>query len=175
MIYRSKVDRSIAQGLLLLIVLPFAIGLTFLILSGIFPAPLGWMILLVSPAVAVLERLFVWPVTYDPEATRADGEPILLVRGGRLLRYEIPIDQITEVKPATYQTSSPALSLDRLEIKYPTPNGFRRSLLISPRDRDGFLDELARRAGNLERTGDRLTRRPETHGSHESSGVASAP
>jgi hypothetical protein len=40
-----------------------------------------------------------------------------------------------------------------------------RSLLISPRDRDGFLDELARRANHLERVGDSLIMNAAIHGS----------
>jgi hypothetical protein len=162
MIYRSKVDPWLPMVLLLPILLPLAIGLTILT-SGSAPAPLGWMILLVSPGVVLLLLLVGWPATYDPEATRADGEPILRVRSGYLVRYDVPLAQITEVKPSRNPGGSPAWSLDRLEIVYPTASGLHRSLLISPRDRDAFLDELARRAGNLGRVGDRLTRKHDTH------------
>jgi hypothetical protein len=86
-----------------------------------------------------------WPVDYDPGASGPAGEPVLLVRSG-LLRYKVPLAEISEVLPSAEARSSPAWSLDRLEVVYPTRGGFHRSLLISPRDRDRFLDELAQRA-----------------------------
>lgn len=102
-----------------------------------------------------------------PCAGGPDGEPILLVRSG-LLRYRIPLEEISEVRPSTEAWSSPAWSLDRLKVVYPTRSGFHRSLLISRRDRDGFLDELARRAGSPRARG----RQPGAKGS--SAALASA-
>jgi hypothetical protein len=93
-----------------------------------------------------------------PWRERSGWGPILLVRSG-LLRYEIPLAQISEVRPSPEAWSSPAWSLDRLKVVYPTRSGFHRSLLISPRDRDGFLDELARSANNWERIGSSLLRK----------------
>jgi len=159
MVYRTKIDSWLPIVLVLPIVLPAGFGLTIL-MSGIAAAPLGWFLLIVSLGVVVLFSLLLWPCDYDPGASGADGEPILLVRGG-LIRYKIPLAQISEVRPSRDMTSSPAGSLDRLKVVYttPTPSGFHRSLLISPRDRDGFLDELARRASNLERDGSSLVRK----------------
>ena len=107
--------------------------------------------------------LVAWPMTYDPGATRSDGEPILLVRGGLLLRYEIPIAGIREVRPSKSVRSSMSWSYDRVEVISTSPKGFAGSLLISPRDREAFLDDLAQRARDLVRVGDRLTRRQDTH------------
>ena len=79
----------------------------------------------------------------------------MLVRCGRLVRYQIPLAEIREVRPSAELGSSPAsCSYDRIKVKY----GVYRYLLISPRDRDRFLDELARRANHLERDGDSLVR-----------------
>jgi Bacterial PH domain len=122
------------------------------------------VVLILGPAILLLVLLLVaWPMTYDPGATRSDGEPILLVRGGLLLRYEIPIAGIREVRPSKSVLSSMSWSYDRIEVISRSPKGFAGSLLISPRDRDAFLDDLVRRAGDLVRVGDRLTRRQETH------------
>jgi hypothetical protein len=163
MIYRSKVDRSAKAGLLVPIILPVVLGLAVLI-SGAGAASVGWTLLLiglagVGPIMLLLLLLFAWPMTYDPGATRSDGEPILLVRGGRLLRYEIPIAGISEVRPTKSVLSSMSWSYDRIEVIYRSPKGIGGSLLISPQDRDAFLDDLARRAGDLVRAGDWLTRR----------------
>jgi hypothetical protein len=160
MIYHSKVDAGKPAALLLSLAIPAVMGVIILV-AGSATEPMGWILLMLSPALMWLFLLIGWPVTYDPGATRADGEPILLVRVGRFLRYEIPIADIREVKPKSSLLSSASWSYDRLEVKYRTP-GVGGFLLISPRDRDAFLDELARRARHLERTGDRLTRRQET-------------
>jgi hypothetical protein len=82
------------------------------------------------------------------------GDDHLTVRSG-LLRQRIPLADILEVRPTRNPLSSPALSLDRLYVKFGP--GFFKAVMISPADRDGFLDDLARRAG-LRREGDRLTR-----------------
>ncbi len=61
----------------------------------------------------------------------------LTVRAGPV-RWRVPLDSITAVEPTRSLVSSPALSLDRLRIRY----GKRRQLLVSPRDKDGFLRAL---------------------------------
>jgi Bacterial PH domain len=160
MIYHTKVDAGGPAILLLLSSLPAVMGVIILVALSA-TNPMGWILLMLSPALLWLFLSICWPVTYDPGVTRADGEPILLVRVGRFLRYEIPIADIREVKPKSSRLSSASWSYDRLEVDYRT-RGVGRFLLISPRDRDAFLDELARRAGHLERTVDRLTRRLET-------------
>ena len=53
----------------------------------------------------------------------------------------IPIYDIRSIKKTFNPLSSPALSMDRLEIRY----GTNHMVLISPENRDVFLDELKRR------------------------------
>jgi hypothetical protein len=159
-IYRTKIDPHVPIVLNLMIATLIAMGLIILIVGG---APVGWLMLLGGPALIVALLLLVaWPCDYDPDATRSDGEPILLVRCGRLLRYEIPIAGISDVRPCASIQSSASWSYDRIEIAYRLRSGFGRTLLISPKDRDGFLDALVRRAGHLEREGDRLLQRDGT-------------
>ncbi|MBU2549601.1 MAG: PH domain-containing protein [Proteobacteria bacterium] len=76
----------------------------------------------------------------------------LLVRSGPF-KWRVPLDGIREVAPSRSWRSSPACSLDRLEIKH--PGG---SILVSPADKDRFMDDLALRSPGLVRAGDRLTR-----------------
>lgn len=61
----------------------------------------------------------------------------LRVRSGPF-RWNIPLSAITRVTPTRSVLSSPALSLDRLRIEY----GPGRAVLVSPRDREGFLRAL---------------------------------
>ena len=78
----------------------------------------------------------------------------LHVRFGRC-RQRIPLADIAEVRPTRNPLSSPALSLDRLHVQF--GQGVFKAVMISPADRDRFLDDLAQRAG-LKRGGDRLIR-----------------
>jgi hypothetical protein len=90
----------------------------------------------------------VFPMRYGLDDTD------LLVRFG-VCRQRVPLADITEVRPTHNPLSSPALSLDRLHVQYGP--GFFKAVMISPADREGFLDDLARSAG-LKREGDRLVR-----------------
>ena len=63
----------------------------------------------------------------------------LLVQSGPF-RWRISRHEITGIVPSKSILSSPALSLDRLRIDY--ADG-RHSILISPRDKDGFLKAIA--------------------------------
>jgi hypothetical protein len=168
MVYRSKVDASPALVLSLVFGHPMVIGLYILISGepGDGLAPIGWLFIGATGLLVGIMLLIAWPMTYDPGVTRSDGEPILLVRGGRLLRFEIPIAGISEVRPFSNKMYSSMIkmcwSYDRLEVISRSPRGFAGSLLISPRDRDAFLDELAHRAGSLDRVGDRLVKRHTT-------------
>ena len=50
-------------------------------------------------------------------------------------RWSIAISDIVEITPTRNPLSSPALSLDRLKVRY----GNRGYLLVSPADKDGFI------------------------------------
>lgn len=78
------------------------------------------------------------------------GNGQLVVRFG-LCRRKIPYERITSVMRTSNPLSSPALSLDRLQIEF--GGGIWNSIMISPADRERFLDDLAAEAG-LERRAD---------------------
>jgi hypothetical protein len=161
-VYRTKVGFNIWIFAVLTLVVDLGRG--FLV-DGV---ALAGFLFLIEGLVLVALLFLVWPTEYDPGASGPDGEPILFVRCGRLTSYKIPLAEISEIRPSAELASSPASwSYDRLKVVYAARSGFHRSLLISPRDRDGFLDELARRASHLERDGDSLiprvrARPPET-------------
>jgi hypothetical protein len=70
-----------------------------------------------------------------------DGER-LIVRSGPF-RWRLNVAEIERVTASRNPLSSPALSLDRLMLEL-RGGGV---LLVSPRDKDGFLAELAARKG----------------------------
>lgn len=64
----------------------------------------------------------------------------LRVRSGPF-RWTIPLDEIHDVRASRSPLSSPALSLDRIQIRY----GRGKSMLLSPRDREKFLAAIGHR------------------------------
>ena len=71
----------------------------------------------------------------------------LKVRAGPF-RWTVPLAEIFSVRPSRSILSAPALSLDRIQIDY----GARR-ILISPRERQRFVDELRQRCPKARITG----------------------
>ena len=61
----------------------------------------------------------------------------LLIRSGPF-RWKVPVDSITAVEATRSPLSSPALSLDRLRIRYDK----RRQIIVSPADKAGFLEAI---------------------------------
>jgi hypothetical protein len=82
------------------------------------------------------------------------GGGALAVRSGPF-RWRIALEEISEIVPSRNPLSSPALSLDRLEVRY----GRGRLLLISPRERQSFLAAVVARAPGLTLAGERVRRR----------------
>ncbi len=143
--YPSKRDTWLA------VVLLAALGLSCLSLAAAVLAPgpapgLGWVVgILIAPALFVV---WTWMAT---DYTLTSSE--LLVRSGPF-RWRVPLGEIQEIQPTRNPLSSPALSLDRLEVRH--GHGV---LLISPADKDGFLRSLIARTPHLELRGDRAVRR----------------
>lgn len=142
--YPTRIDGWIAALLVVGPVICIAATIATLISGGggVFVAIGGTLLLL------ALYLGLVFPMRYGID------EQSVVVRHG-LVRQRIPLTDIVEVHPTRSPLSSPALSLDRLQIRF--GQGFFRSAMISPADKDGFLAELAAKAG-LERRGERLVR-----------------
>jgi hypothetical protein len=76
-----------------------------------------------------------WPCTYTLT------ESHLVIRSG-LVRWRIPYRDIVGVRKSRSVWAGPALSLQRVKVSL-----HGRFMLVSPRDREQFITELARRAG----------------------------
>ena len=143
--YPSKVDWWLVPLLSLPYVAAVAVCVNVLLDGKVSELP--WAIGGVLLVLGIYFGLVI-PVKYGLDKTR------LVVRFG-VCRQRIPLADILEVRPTYYPLNAPALSLDRLRIQFGT--GLFRGVVISPADRDRFLDDLAERAG-LTRQGDRLVR-----------------
>jgi hypothetical protein len=127
--YPTAIDAWLVVAILL------AIGGTLAEAVYLFPhSPSGAFVaisiaVLVAGAVGTLS----FPCEYVLEADH------LLVRSG-LVRWRVPYRTITAIAPSRSPWSSPALSLRRVRIDHA-----RGVLLVSPRDRAGFMAALATR------------------------------
>ena len=126
MVFPSKID----SWLLMLI------AMTVLVSLGAAVATLAQSVdassLLAAAIAILLGALFPLWLFASTDYRVSDGE--CLVRSGPF-RWRIPLDDIEAVRATRNPLSSPALSLDRLEIRY----AGGRKIMISPLDRAGFL------------------------------------
>lgn len=133
-VYASKVDLWLA-ALIAAAVLGEVTAVTALALS---PVEGRWYLIALMTALGIVFPIWIFTTTSYQLA-----EHELTIRSGPFT-WRVPLDSITGVKPTRNPLSSPALSLDRLEITY----GAGRRIMISPRHRTDFLAalEMGRRA-----------------------------
>jgi hypothetical protein len=108
-------------------------------------SPVDYVVIVFPLAVLAV----IWMVSYPCEYTFEEKQ--LIVRSG-IIRNRIPLLAITEVRPSHSIASAPAWSLDRLEISY----GRTQRVVISPKAKAEFVEELQARAPHLIRAGDTL-------------------
>lgn len=124
MTFRSKID------LWLILVLVAAAALPLLQFMAALQNGSNWL-----PHILIfglLAGVFSWLLLSTKYTVTNDA---VMVQSGPF-RWRIAKSEITRIVPSKSILSSPALSLDRLRIDY--ADG-RNSILISPRDKDGFL------------------------------------
>lgn len=133
-IYRSKVD------IWLFVVLAFAALAALYSAAQTMAAGTTGSILVAVLVALVGVGLPLWLLF----STRYTLEAAYLLAQSGPFKWVVPLADIKSITPSNNPLSSPALSLDRLRIDY----GKGRMLLISPRDKEQFLQdvEAARRA-----------------------------
>lgn len=132
-----KFPSRIDGWLIPLMVLSFAGIVVALVAVMVTPAP--WPVRMFTTIAMVLVTFFLFAVlrnTYYEVGT----DELRVVSGP--FRWKIPLSEITDIRPTRNPLSSPALSMDRLKVSY----GKRKSVLISPADKEGFLRAI-RQAG----------------------------
>ncbi len=134
MTFRSKIDWWLAAIMLTVITVSLvtvAAALHGRSNGGLLTAALVMVIGVVLPVWLLLSTAY----TVGPEA--------LIVRSGPF-RQRIPLDQIGDIRPSSNPVSSPALSLDRLEIHHG-----QNTTLVSPKDKQGFVKAIRDAQGAL--------------------------
>ena len=145
-VFRSKKSAGLITVVAAVLLICITGG-TFLLATGS-----GWDLALGLAALAA-SLAYLWltiPVSYQ-----VTGEE-LLVRGGPF-RWKIPLDSIVRVQPTKNPLSAPAWSLDRLHVTYRKKAG-KSFVLISPKDRQSFVEKLEAATPGLKKDGDGLTK-----------------
>jgi hypothetical protein len=133
--FRSKID-----WWLLVVLIIAAAGSIIVVISMAITQSLV-VALLTLPLLLPTVVLPVWLLAATNYTIRAED---LHVRSGPFA-WRIPLHEIRSVSRTRNPLSSPALSLDRLRIEY----GKGRSIMISPKDKENFLNELRKRVPAL--------------------------
>ncbi len=128
-VFRSKIDRWLWL-VMVATVLGMAAGMFAVVFSGEEPVVIIAVIFMLIVATALFASIMLG-TSYTIE------RKILHIRCGPF-RWNVPLEEITAVEATRNPLSSPALSLDRLKIRY----GKRRCVMVSPADRAGFLKAI---------------------------------
>ena len=135
--FKSKIDRWLLY--LLIAVMVFEVVVMSIAASQAqHRGEAAAMIVAALAIVALLGSMLVGThYTVDENALRIACGPF---------RWTVPIDAIKSVEATRNPLSSPALSLDRLQIDYG-----KRRILVSPADRSGFLKAIGQDPADVRR------------------------
>ncbi len=128
-VFRSKIDWWV-RLVLIAAVLTEIVVIGMIAVEGRDPVETTVVILVCILAI----MLFAW-VMFGT-AYKVD-RGILKITSGPF-RWKVPIDQIHTVEATRSPLSSPALSMDRIRIRY----GENRRVMVSPADKAGFLKAI---------------------------------
>lgn len=121
--YKSKVD--VATYILI-------VSTIVVLLIPIVIETVTWLEVVISaiPGIFILDIVFFTDYTITNEK--------LVVRCGHLIRWNIPICKITNISSTRSLLSAPALSIERIIIKY----GKYDEIVISPCRKEEFISDL---------------------------------
>ena len=135
-VFKSKIGYGILIPVLLLLIgmvlIPFIAG-----------APMGailTMIGIILPTIAFILHVFFGT------AYQINDKNELLIKCGILYNAVVDVSEIKSIHKIRNPVTSPAASLDRIELKY----GKWKSVIISPEDKIGFLNELLKINPNIQ-------------------------
>lgn len=127
--FKSKIDRWLLY--LLIAVIVFEV-----VVLGVAATQAGSVVAALSiVAAALLIVALIGSLLVRTHYT-VEGNILRIASGP--FSWKVPVDQIESVKATRNPLSSPALSLDRLQISY----GKDRRIMVSPADKAGFLKAI---------------------------------
>ncbi len=129
----KKYNSKIGLGILLIVISATLIPLPFMIYNSLWSSVLADLLSLLFIAIIFLNTYYI-----------IDGDK-LIVKSSFLINIKILIVDITKIEQTRNIISSPALSLDRIEVFYE-----KTSVIISPRNKVEFIDELLKINAKIE-------------------------
>lgn len=130
MVFRSRIDAW------LLVVLTTSAAAVLAAALHVINAGVGWFLPLLLVLVGV--GLPIWLLASTKYTI---AQETLTVQSGPFV-WRIKLMDVVEVTETRSAISSPALSLDRIAIKYKSGK-FSRSVLVSPKDKTGFIHAIS--------------------------------
>ena len=127
--FPSKIDAW------LVVVLVISVGAVIAGFVGVMVADEDPFIMLFMGAVMLLVVMLIVSLLFRTYYS-VEGETLRIVSGP--FRWRVPIAEIESLEPTRNPLSSPALSLDRLRIRY----SGRKSIMVSPADKQRFAKAL---------------------------------
>ena len=131
MTFKSAVDLWLLVIVALVVIISLGVSIRLVLQSS----PAGYLRVIGVMAVGI--GLPLW-LLYTTQYVVKDD--VLKIQSGPF-KWTIPITSISQVVETSNPLSSPALSLRRLEITY----GERKTVMVSPKDRNGFLKAIGQR------------------------------
>ena len=131
MTFNSAVDLWLLVIVALVVIISLGVSIRLVLQSS----PAGYLRVIGVMAVGI--GLPFW-LFYSTQYVVIDE--VLQIQSGPF-KWTIPITSISQVVETSNPLSSPALSLRRLEITY----GERKTVMVSPKDRNGFLKAIGQR------------------------------
>ena len=113
-VYKSKVDKGLLIAIIAIVLLSYL--------------PLLFEFSWIALALLVVTAAFI----ADPFCNT------LHIKCGIFLSSSFPIDRITKISKTNSCLSAPALSMDRIEIRFAD----KKTLVLSPKQRQAFIDHL---------------------------------
>lgn len=127
--FQSKVDRWLAAVLILAMLMMLA---SLLAMSTEVMREPTLIVAIIVVVLGIALIAWVGLATYY----EIDRKELKVVSGP--MRWHVPLSDIRAVEETRSLLSAPALSLDRLRIRY----GDNRAIVISPRDKEKFIQRL---------------------------------
>ena len=132
-VFKSKIDSWLLIVFLVIIVVSiFSVILILLHHTSLGDYLISLMIILLG---------VVLPIWLIGSTKYLVFEDLLLIKSGPF-RWKVNISSVSNIRKTKNPLSSPALSLDRLEIKYDK----NKSIMISPQNKEDFLRTINKEA-----------------------------
>jgi len=134
--FKTKIDWWVHLLFALVVVCPIPFAIKAIVLEEVR------VVMIIATALFFVCSVFMVHIWLATHYTIAEDK--LIIRSGVFYKA-ILLTHIVKVNPRFSLISSPALSMDRMDIVYKTSKGKMRNIFISPKDKEEFLYQINQR------------------------------